>query len=155
MGTASATHQRLLPLVASVLVTLAGGASADEVIRGHFADGDYQIVYHLVDQAYHVRGDPDTLIPKAEVERSLSTVLCAKCHTDAIAQLKSSVHFTGQGPNPRILFPGGGSHGQVDRACGLPGTTALINYNSDINLGECGKCHTGRFATRLATARGA
>jgi len=75
-----------------------------------------------------------------------------ECHTDAIAQLKNSVHFTGQGPNPRILFPGGGSHGQVDRACGLPGTTALINYSSDINLGECGKCHTGRFIPPMQDA---
>ena len=107
-------------------------------------DGDHQIIYDD-EKAYHLWGTPNNLIPAAEVERSLATVLCAKCHEDAIAQLKNSVHFTGQGPNPRILFPGGGSHGQVDRACGLPGTTALINYNSDINLGECGKCHTGRF----------
>jgi hypothetical protein len=84
-------------------------------------------------------------VPAAEVERSLSTALCGQCHPDAVAQLKASVHFSVQAPNPRILFPGGGAHGALDRACGLPGTSALINYNSDINLGECGKCHVGRF----------
>ncbi len=84
-------------------------------------------------------------VPEAEVERSLSTVLCGECHKDAVAQLKNSVHFSVQGGNPRILFPGGGAHGALDRACGLPGTTALINYNSNVNLGECGKCHVGRF----------
>jgi hypothetical protein len=145
MCTSALIYKRLLPLAAAGLFGLSAGAWADNVERGHYIDGDYQIIYHLDDKAYHVRGAPEELIPVAEVERSVSTALCGKCHLDAIAQLKNSVHFKGQGPNPRILFPGGGSHGQVDRACGLPGTTALINYNSDINLGECGKCHTGRF----------
>lgn len=137
-------YQRLLPLVAASLVSLSTGAWAAN-LQGHVVNGEHQIIYHPDENAYHIRGAPETLIPAAEVERSVSTALCAKCHADAIDQLKSSVHFTGQGPNPRILFPGGGAHGQVDRACGLPGSTALINYNSDINLGECGKCHTGRF----------
>ena len=137
-------QQRWLPLLAVALLGLPAAAWAD-TLKGHYVDGKYQIVYHPDENAYHLAGAPDILIPAAEVERSISTAICAKCHTDAVAQLKNSVHFTGQGPNPRILFPGGGSHGQVDRACGLPGTTALINYNSDVNLAECGKCHTGRF----------
>jgi len=33
----------------------------------------------------------------------------------------------------------------LDRACGLPATTGLTNYLSDINLGECSKCHVGRY----------
>jgi hypothetical protein len=90
-------------------------------------------------------GAPIKTVEPAEVERSLSTAICAECHLGAIDSLKDSVHFSVQGPNPRIGFPGGGAHGALDRACGLPGTTALINYNSDINLGECGKCHVGRF----------
>ena len=69
-----------------------------------------------------------------DVERSLSQQLCAECHENAIAQLKNSVHFRVQGGNARILFPGGGAHGALDRACGLPGTTALINYTSNVNL---------------------
>ncbi len=91
-------------------------------------------------------------VPEAEVERNLSTVLCGECHKDAVAQLKNSIHFSAQGPNPRILFPGGGAHGALDRACGLPGTSALINYTSNINLGECGKCHVGRFIPPMQNA---
>ncbi|MBK8636719.1 MAG: hypothetical protein IPN92_00015 [Chromatiaceae bacterium] len=151
MSTRALLYQGLLPLAAASLFGLSAGAWAAKVEKGHFVDGAYQIIYNLDEKAYHVKGD-NTLIPAAEVERSMATVLCAKCHEDAIAQLKNSVHFTGQGPNPRILFPGGGAHGQVDRACGLPGTTALINYNSDINLGECGKCHTGRFMPPMQNA---
>jgi len=132
--------QGLLPLLAAGLLCLKGGAWA-ATIKGHNGN----IIYHPDDNTYHVRGVPEERIPAADVERSLATVICAKCHTNAIDQLKNSVHFSVQGPNPRILFPGGGSHGALDRACGLPGTTALINYNSDINLGECGKCHVGRF----------
>ncbi len=155
MCTSALIYKRLLLVAAAGLFGLSAGAWAQQVVlRGHYADGDEQIFYRPDVNAYQLRGYPDEedWIPAAEVERSLSTVLCGKCHTDAIAQLKNSVHFTGQGPNPRILFPGGGSHGQVDRACGLPGTTALINYNSDINLGECGKCHTGRFMPPLEGA---
>ena len=33
----------------------------------------------------------------------------------------------------------------LDRACGLPATTGLTNYTSDVNLGECAKCHVGRY----------
>ena len=43
------------------------------------------------------------------------------------------------------MFPGGGAHGALDRACGLPGTSALVNYTSNENLGECAKCHAGRY----------
>jgi hypothetical protein len=114
--------------------------AAGKLIKGH----DGYIKYDPVKKEYRLKGFPDR-IPAAEVERSVSTVVCGKCHEDAIAQLKSSVHFSVQAPNPRLLFPGGGAHGALDRACGLPGTSALINYNSDINLGECGKCHVGRF----------
>jgi hypothetical protein len=91
-------------------------------------------------------------VAAVEAERSLATAICAKCHEGAIASLKDSVHFSNQGPNPRILFPGGGAHGALDRACGLPGTSALINYNSDINLGECSKCHVGRFLPPMQNA---
>ncbi|MEJ2310519.1 MAG: hypothetical protein P8Z78_14600 [Gammaproteobacteria bacterium] len=91
-------------------------------------------------------------VPADDVERSLSTEICAECHENAIAQLKSSVHFKVQGGNSRILFPGGGAHGALDRACGLPGTTALINYTSNVNLGECGKCHVGRFIPPMQDA---
>ncbi|MGE5152776.1 MAG: hypothetical protein ACM3ST_02060 [Bdellovibrio bacteriovorus] len=122
-----------------LLALLAPSASA-EIIQGH----NGYISYDTEAKEYWLPTLAES-IPAYSVELSASTALCAVCHEDAIAQLKGSVHFSVQAPNPRILFPGGGAHGALDRACGLPGTTALINYNSDINLGECGKCHVGRF----------
>ena len=132
-----------LPLLLLPLLPI---TAAGAILTGH----NGHIQYNTETKAYTLVEDTtapesaDTVLA-AEVERSLSTVLCGKCHEDAVAQLKASVHFSVQAPNPRILFPGGGAHGALDRACGLPGTSALINYNSDINLGECGKCHVGRF----------
>jgi hypothetical protein len=80
-----------------------------------------------------------------DVQRDLVGSLCSECHTDAVGELKDSVHYKTAGRTDRILFPGGGSHGMLDRACGLPSTTGLTNYTSDVNLGECGKCHVGRY----------
>jgi hypothetical protein len=132
-------HQRLLMLAGSLLMAIPV-AVVGEVLQGH----NGAISYDTETGNYILEGFPDP-VPAAEVERNLSGALCSNCHPAAVDQLKDSVHFKVQGPNPRILFPGGGAHGALDRACGLPGTSALINYNSDINLGECGKCHVGRF----------
>ena len=33
----------------------------------------------------------------------------------------------------------------IDRACGLPASTSLINFVTDVNMDECGKCHPGRY----------
>ncbi len=71
--------------------------------------------------------------------------LCGRCHLQQVQDLKNSVHFKWASANDLILFPGGGVHGMIDRACGLPASTALINYTSDVQLDECGKCHTGRY----------
>lgn len=86
-----------------------------------------------------------TRIPEAAVKRNLAGELCAKCHGDIAAELKDSVHFKWAAVNEQVLFPGGGAHGMIDRACGLPASTALINFTSDVQLDECGKCHVGRY----------
>jgi hypothetical protein len=116
--------------------------------QGH----DRHIRFDAASQEYILMGAGGKRVPKGDVERSLSTELCAECHADAVAQLKNSVHFSVQSGNPRLLFPGGGAHGALDRACGLPGTSALINYTSNVNLGECGKCHVGRFIPPMGDA---
>lgn len=148
--------RRPLALLAPAFLALAFGAAAEPktpgggggpggppddgvVLVGH---GD-NIRFNAQTNQYILKGKGT--VDAVEAERSLATAICAQCHEDAIETLKASVHFSTQGPNPRILFPGGGAHGALDRACGLPGTSALINYNSDINLGECSKCHVGRF----------
>lgn len=87
----------------------------------------------------------DERITAAEVARDLSGALCSKCHRAAVDQLRDSVHFRTAGRTSRVMFPGGGAHGMLDRACGLPATTGLTNFTSDINLGECAKCHVSRF----------
>jgi hypothetical protein len=137
VGKQSATRTLLLAL--GLPLTLFVSSASAELIQGH-----HGITYDTEAKEYSLP-PPFDPVPAYEVEVSASTALCALCHENAIDQLKHSVHFGVQAPNPRILFPGGGAHGALDRACGLPGTTALINYNSDINLGECGKCHVGRF----------
>ncbi|GMU82155.1 MAG: hypothetical protein AMXMBFR47_20260 [Planctomycetota bacterium] len=97
--------------------------------------------------------DPDTgeyivgrkRVTRSAVQRDLAGALCGKCHAQQVDEVKEAVHFKWSSTNDRVLFPGGGAHGMVDRACGLPASTALINYTNDVQLDECGKCHTGRF----------
>ncbi len=84
-------------------------------------------------------------IAQDDVLRDLAGSLCSTCHPGALAEVKDSVHFKNAAPTMRVLYPGGGAHGMVDRACGLPGTTGLTNSISDINLGECAKCHVSRY----------
>jgi hypothetical protein len=136
----------MLLLAAPLALAQQGGGPGAGQGAGSPGDHSKHIQYDAATKEYVLTGrGQGRRVPAAEVERSLSTALCQECHEDAVAQLKSSVRFSVQGGNPRILFPGGGAHGALDRACGLPGTTALINYNSNVNLGECGKCHVGRF----------
>ena len=86
----------------------------------------------------------DARVAEASVKRDLG-VLCGECHADQFAEAKDSVHFKWASENDRVLFPGGGAHGMVDRACGLPASTSLINYTSDVQIDECGKCHMARY----------
>jgi hypothetical protein len=98
--------------------------------------------YNAKKQSYQIKG---LRIPEADVKRDLAGALCSKCHASEVGEVKNSVHYTLAARTDRVMFPGGGAHGMLDRACGLPGTSGLINYTSDVNLGECGKCHTGRY----------
>lgn len=80
---------------------------------------------------------------------------CMACHSKSkmrtiLAQdVYNSVHFQLRTTNVSIDMPGGGSHGMLDRACGLPGTTLMAgNYagtainSSGGKLDDgCGKCH--------------
>jgi hypothetical protein len=84
-------------------------------------------------------------ISEAQVRRDLAGELCGQCHAEQVDELKDSVHYRWASRNDNVLFPGGGAHGMIDRACGLPSSTSLINYVSDVNMDECGKCHPGRY----------
>ena len=85
------------------------------------------------------------VVPEVEVKRNASKALCHLCHEDSIAEFKDTVHYKIAARTDRVMFPGGGAHGMLDRACGLPGTSGLINFTSNENLGECAKCHAGRY----------
>lgn len=61
---------------------------------------------------------------------------CAVCHKEAIDEVMSSVHYLWRSENPLVEFPGGGAHGMIDRACGLVGSNAIVNYDE-----HCGRCH--------------
>ncbi len=84
-------------------------------------------------------------VSETEVQRDLVGALCGKCHQDKAAEFKETVHYKWASRNPNVLFPGGGAHGMIDRACGLPASTGLINFLSDVNMDECAKCHPGRY----------
>ena len=84
-------------------------------------------------------------ISEAAVKRDLNGQLCGRCHPNTMDEFKDTVHYKWASRNDQVLFPGGGAHGMIDRACGLPASTALINYVSDVNIDECGKCHAGRY----------
>ena len=91
-------------------------------------------------------------VSEAEVKRDLAGALCGKCHDDEVAELKDSVHYRWASRNDNVLFPGGGAHGMIDRACGLPASSALVNYTADVELDECGKCHVGRYLPMMEQA---
>lgn len=84
-------------------------------------------------------------ISQTEIDRDMFGALCGKCHADIADEFKAGVHYKWAARNPNVLFPGGGAHGMIDRACGLPASTSLINFVSDVNMDECAKCHPGRY----------
>ncbi len=63
---------------------------------------------------------------------------CLTCHNDKAGEVMDSVHYQWRSENPLVEYPGGGSHGMLDRACGLVGSNALVNYGQ-----QCGRCHVG------------
>jgi hypothetical protein len=72
---------------------------------------------------------------------------CTGCHGDKISEVMDSVHYTWRTPNSNLAYPGGGSHGMVDRFCALVGASAMVNYFADLGghrgSSACGKCHIG------------
>jgi hypothetical protein len=77
---------------------------------------------------------------------------CLGCHPTAIASdVFNSVHFQVRSPWAAMDIPGAGSHGMLDRACGLPGTTLMANNYAGTAVSPvdhvttrddgCGKCH--------------
>jgi len=107
----------------------------------------HEFTYDPVAKTYTVvdKAGTTSVVTHDDVQRDLAGSLCSRCHTDAVDDLKASVHYSIAARTDRVLFPGGGAHGMLDRACGLPATTGLTNSISDINLGECAKCHVGRY----------
>lgn len=72
---------------------------------------------------------------------------CLECHPGKETEVMGSVHYTWRTPNPKLAYPGGGSHGMLDRFCGLVGSSAMVNYYADLGAykdsSACGKCHVG------------
>ncbi len=73
---------------------------------------------------------------------------CVKCHPGKQDEVMDTVHYTWRTPNPKLGFPGGGSHGMIDRFCALVGSSAMVNYFADLGAHKgsaaCGKCHIGQ-----------
>lgn len=72
---------------------------------------------------------------------------CTQCHPNQIHEVMDSVHYLWRSPNPKLAFPGGGSHGMIDRFCALVGSSAMVNFFGDLGAHKgssaCGKCHIG------------
>jgi len=70
---------------------------------------------------------------------------CLECHSDAVDEVMASLHYTWRSTNANLAYPGGGSHGMVDRFCALVGANAMVNYYADLSghkgSSACGKCH--------------
>lgn len=80
---------------------------------------------------------------------------CMECHSTSkmgsnlAEDVYNSAHFQLRTEGDKIDIPGGGIHGMMDRACGLPGTTLMANNYAGIATSAtgstrddgCGKCH--------------
>jgi hypothetical protein len=77
----------------------------------------------------------------------IGAAACAQCHPNQIAEVMDSAHYLWRTPNPKLAFPGGGSHGMIDRFCALVGSSAMVNFFGDLGphrgSSACGKCHIG------------
>jgi hypothetical protein len=72
---------------------------------------------------------------------------CLLCHAGKDTELMDSIHYTWRTTNPKMAYPGGGSHGMVDRFDGTVGANATINYYADLGADgavACGKCHVAQ-----------
>ena len=140
----------MLPHRSSRIAAVLGGLALSVVVACHSSSDSHHSSVQTVHefqfdstlQEYIVN---DERVSVDDVARDLAGSLCSKCHPEAVGELKASVHYRIAAPTDRVMFPGGGAHGMLDRACGLPATTGLTNFTSDINLGECAKCHVGRY----------
>lgn len=74
---------------------------------------------------------------------------CSVCHPGKIDEVMDSAHYLLRTVNERVGFPGGGSHGMIDRFCALVGSNAIVNYTADLGghktTSSCGKCHVGKY----------
>ena len=96
-----------------------------------------------------------TLNHASRISTYAGPATCLACHptsssgTDLLTDVFKSVHFQVRTANAKIDIPGAGSHGMVDRACGLPGTNLFAGNFAGIAVSEtgavtydgCGKCH--------------
>ena len=72
---------------------------------------------------------------------------CLDCHPNQAGEVMGSVHYLWRTTNSHLAYPGGGSHGMLDRFCGLVGSSSMVNYFADFGghttSAACGKCHVG------------
>lgn len=70
---------------------------------------------------------------------------CLRCHPGRETEVMDSTHYLWRTTNSHLAYPGGGSHGMIDRFCALVGSSAMLNYYADLGAHKgssaCGKCH--------------
>lgn len=74
---------------------------------------------------------------------------CLGCHAGKLDEVMQSAHFTWRTENANIGYPGGGSHGMIDRFCALVGSNGMVNFTGDFGghkvSTSCGKCHISQY----------
>ncbi len=153
------SYLAVLPPLAAIALALmmllagCGGSSTPVVIDEDPDTGGAMLPVHVFEydtdnREYKITWGTSgvvSTIARDDVDRDMVGQLCGRCHADKIDEVKDSIHYRLAGRTPRVMYPGGGAHGMLDRACGLPSTTGLTNSISDVNLGECAKCHVNRY----------
>lgn len=96
-----------------------------------------------------------TLIHASRISTYAGPATCLVCHktsisgTDLLTDVFNSAHFQMRSANSLIDMPGAGSHGMINRACGLPGSNMLADNYAGFSVAAdgtkapdgCGKCH--------------
>ena len=87
------------------------------------------VLFLMYDHCLGAKPAPLPALPHADkITTYNGPETCLACHPGSIADdVFNSVHFQVRSVNPSYDMPAGGSHGMIDRACGLPGTSMMAN----------------------------
>lgn len=131
----------------SYSVNVAAVGYADQSATAILTDGQ------LLTMNFNLEAGVTSALPHAgKISSYAGPSTCLACHRTEIGdEVFNSAHFQTRTASVGIDMPGGGSHGMLDRACGLPGTTMMANNFAGKAISPvdgvttrddgCGSCH--------------